>query len=58
MKRQQFLLFMQDQVEEIKRYREKMLLQSPETYYEQYAIEWIEKYSRSFKKNWVNQNHL
>lgn len=56
MKRREFLVFIQCQIDEINKYREKMLLISPETYKDQYVFEWIQKYSKEFRRKWNKEN--
>jgi hypothetical protein len=52
MDKKEFEIFMQKQLEEIKKYNIEKNTDCPECYENQYVFEWIEKYSDEFSKKW------
>jgi hypothetical protein len=55
MEKQEFKNFMQSQMKEIKKYTEEKNHMCPECFENEYAFEWIEKYSDEFRKKWTNK---
>jgi hypothetical protein len=54
MEKSEFQLFMRSQIDEIKKYSDDKNQLCPECFKNQYALEWIEKYSEEFRKKWNN----
>jgi hypothetical protein len=52
MKENEFKDFMHSQLEEIRRYCKIKKMECPENFENEYAFEWIEKYSKEFLKKW------
>jgi|WetSurMetagenome_2_1015567.scaffolds.fasta_scaffold1013145_1 hypothetical protein len=55
MKKEEFEIFMRNQVEEIKKYMMEKSMDCPECFENQYVFEWIEKYSSEFRENWFKK---
>jgi len=56
MQENEFKRFMEYQLEEIKNYCKSKREGCPENFENQYAFEWIEKYSEEFSKKWTECN--
>jgi hypothetical protein len=53
MNKNEFKTFMEKQVDEIKDYCNAKKLVNSEKTENEYAYEWIEKYSKEFRKKWL-----